>query len=137
MNKPRFNPNALAAVLFSFTLAGCDGAGEAVTARWTSVFSYEQPIAVIAPQARMQSAGQGYSVTGTDNCPKGSLLAILPDFPQCVVVLPKTKTVTAYVQQDGSGFTAVREILAVQFDGDQIRLRRPDGALLSRVNHEN
>lgn len=114
-------------------LSGCD----AVSGSWHDLvasFTYQKPVAVLAPKTKMVSENSTFEVTGTDSCPKGPMLAILPNFPFCTVILPDTATVAAFVSGVGSQDDVSRETLSVERNGDTVRLRRADGTLLAIAN---
>lgn len=115
-------------------LSGCDAVYRSWQDRLAS-FTQQKPVAVFAPKTRMVSANRYFEVTGTGSCPKGPMLAILPDLPFCTVILPDTAIVTAFVRDldsaPGSEADVSVEKLTVERSGEEIRLRRGDGTLLA------
>lgn len=111
-------------------LSGCDAVSRSWQDRLAS-FTQQKPVAVFAPKTRMVSANRYFEVTGTNSCPKGPMLAILPDLPFCTVILPDTATVNASVREPGSEADVSVEKLTVERSGEEIRLRRGDGTLLA------
>lgn len=100
---------------------------------WAMGPDTRSPLTVFGPKTEMLIGGQLVKVTGSDECPRGGLVAmpIIDLNPLCIVIDDKRKVLTVHVEVQG---TVNKERWTVERNGNVTTLRREDGSLVVPAN---